>query len=486
MSDKVDVQRWHNQIRPSTPASCSEIVRLKAPATSLTGMESTIVVSKLGIATAGFIKFTLKGFSYVKLLNAFSGRNKIMPAKWLGMAICESMRLSTHSRELSKYTTRKMIDIIERLPVAERNAIRIAGGYYLSADLEAMSPAAGTVPPLSGNAAGDVLDAFGDVLRISAANTNAPTEKSISVYIPILFSAFLNNTKLACWASFVESLQLSVKTRTLNKFWQTYGTCVAPTGFDIEAIVKYHVLSASHYSKALQANFKIGQSLNQMWEKSVLIASAYNVAPQGGNFDPQNPGKLQTWTLTSTATEFIRSVSVFVFYSEKGAYNAAQDIGNQSFMFDPQLEPIVKCRFTGGGRTLFDLSKTEADLFLAGMNKGIYITNSSAKSALGYNNNAVHSVESEGNAFHYSWAESSQSSHFSGGLALSGISSQEWYVESLNFGCRKDTGLAAAEGAIVPTASEADRTLNIEIWANCVDIKSISSSDGRYLNSLSV
>ena len=430
-------------------------------------MTSNVQLSKLGILTNAFIKIVIKGVKFQgthNIVSTVATEKHFHCSKWLAPAIVESIKLSSHSRELSKLTSLKMCEIMNNMPLHIKNTYKQASGFYVEANTSALNPEGQPASVTSGE------EPHNDtVYGIHAQTISVRGEGQIVVYLPVLFTPLRGSRKNCLWTSFCETLDIGITTRKRDDWLRvrdptTPGISTPGTDMDIFMMGLYHILDPQIYKASLNANFKLGASLQVMWSKSVLIGKQSGITPTPA-FSAAlatAPRQKHTFTIATTSTELVRSFSIYCYSTAAapgsgGDYAAWTNGKHDAVLWSPDLLEITQVKFEAGGRTMFDINMDEARLLSTTIGNGVDVSNPTSSN--------VQEIDLSNNAFNYSFASGVGEGRYQGGCALSGLSSQSFEVT-----------------CVVTSAA----TINCEIFTNSVDVKSLSSNDGRWLTSLSV
>ena len=190
-----------------------------------------------------------------------------------------------------------------------------------------------------------------DVLRLNSRVGSHPT-----VYVPLLFAPFLNTAHASIATSFCETLQIVVRVRD-RKHWLIAVSGVTDiSGLKMDLRVDSTSLDHKVYKSTIDRSFKPGGSAQILLEDCMLLAESTVVDPVTANMTTVNK------VLTSSCTSVVRSFMV-VAISEQNLTGVLSLDGTTAAVCTNEYAVISNVEFQASGRTIFNQSRSTADMF---------------------------------------------------------------------------------------------------------------------------
>ncbi len=398
-----------------------------------------ITLPKMGQIVSVFVEYEYTGAS-TNAGKTDSTHHLYAAREGPAFAQTEMVRLLSNSRELARMTSQDILIKIKGMPAETRDALLRMAGEHLHQD-KYMKPVKGTDPLL---------------IKFNEAN-----KRTIRVLCPLPFACAFPGSGAAGQidASFLEELQIEVKTRPISEAWAVLGAgSTIPTKCSVKLVVNYSQMDDKQRQKMIASAYKPGKPLQILSTSYELIGTSdpftkpANITAQAHENDGDSY-KPHTFNFRSSSSCMARSISYYVVADEgqtingfkNGLGTAAGEVARPVGCLVGQLfklrrgnkfQPIRRVEFRSGGRVVFDMTPERA--LAASLDRRYGADNKGAVD------------DTLGSHLTYRFAKDDDTSRFSGALAMAGLSSQEHTVEA---------DIRRLEGAITGSSLQANGTV---------------------------
>jgi hypothetical protein len=420
---------------PSHAGQYRELFTIQSQSAITPAAANTVswVLPKAGVLKSAFLRFRFTGASATAHALVFADN--------MAAAIVESIALSTNSRRLLEIDSNMIVQMVDRNRNKDAYKSLMACNYNTI----------GYTQPA--NAAADILSLRDDSVHASVI------DHAIVVYCPIPLSPCLPtafNDKIQL--SFTESLQITARIRPMAKYLSVATGGTLPTGIECSLLADICCLGADLNAAVVKQNYKAGSASQMLWERHSKIAVSEGKTPTEATKLMQHK-----FTINLSTTALLRGLTVVPeVVSNEGTAAAKWTSAGAA--------KVSRVRLSASGRVIFDVDSGSAR-FLA-LTRNATAAHSSEKRLTNEQGVAVAAGTGpqlrgpEALSMHVPLCEDIEdTSKFSGGVAMSGLSSQQLEVWCL---------------------SRDATPFHVNVYAQEYGCYSVQSNSGAILSSLSI
>ena len=266
-----------------------------------------------------------------------------------------------------------------------------------------------------------------DALGLRAGTTDSSWDNKVHLFLPVLLSPFKPapySNKLD--TSFCERLQLQVRTRPVAQWCSKAASAVIPTSIEIAAVFSVACLENGPKESVTKATYLPGKSTQLLFERSSLIAKTDTKTGVASKISVVEA------TMRLNSTDLCRRLT----------FVAVPDSNNDSTAIWKNVAPkIISAKLEASGRVLADTRRVSAQFAALTHNATTQFSQKTGpknESDTLTVSGTIATDDPESSAMSIQFCEDGHNdSYFSGGLALSGLSSQN---VTLQVECRNNSG----------------------------------------------